>query len=403
MSPSPWRVFEAEAGGCRVEFAQKTLESIRFESSRAMNGVGGIGIGGVLLGAQVGCAYRVFDWRPIACDHSRGPGFLLSQRDVAGMAAFLEGVRMEAERQQWKILGWYVSHPHEALILSDEERAVQKRFFPADGIAVIIHPDRMGDAECAVFVALEPEPSVLFHVEPLPIEKKDLGARRAKAHGTRRAAPADAAVELPDAGRVLKPKGSLVGGVSVVALCAVIGGGMWSAMRVGAPAIDSLPPPSPIEILSLHAGPRGGRFVIDWNGQAQAIRFARGVSLLVRDGDRESHIQLSRQDALAGLRFFEPKTGHVRVRLRLEGAEGQVFEEETEYWAQGGGDGPTVPLRDEVISPAEPAAQAGPPSAGAEGENKEGRAGAAGEDTGSASAGKAKKGHVVRRPKKNYS
>lgn len=403
MNPSPLRVFEAEAGGCRVEFAHKTLESIRFESSRASNGVGGIGIGGVLLGTQVGCAYRVFDWRPIACDHSRGPGFLLSDRDVAGMAAFLDGVRVEAEGQQWKILGWFVSHPHGGLTLSGEERALQNRFFPADGIAVAIHPGRMGDAECAVFVALEPEPSVLFHVEPLPIEKKDLGARRAKAPGTRRAAPVDAAAELPNAGRALKPRRGLVLGVFVVALCAVIGGGMWSAMRPGTPKIDSVPPPSPIEILSLHAGPRGGRFVIDWNGQAQAIRFARGVSLLVRDGDRESNIQLSRQDALAGLRFFEPKTGHVRVRLRLEGVEGQVFEEETEYSAQGGGEGPPVPLRDEVISPAESAGQDGPPSARTRGENQVGRAGVPGEDAGSASPGKAKKARRVRKSKKNYS
>jgi proteasome lid subunit RPN8/RPN11 len=387
-----------------VEFAPKTLESIRFESSRAMNGAGRTGIGGVLLGTQAGCAYRVFDWRPIACDHSRGPGFLLSQRDAAGMAAFLDGVRLEAARRQWKILGWFVSHPHEALMLSGEERAVQKRFFPADGIAVVIQPDRMGDAACAVFLASEPEPSVLFHVEPLPIERKDLGARRARTHGTRRAAPREEPAELADAGGAMNPRRSLVFAGAVVALCAVAGGAMWWAMRPGQPAMESLPPPTPIEILSLHAGPRGGRFAIDWNGQAQALRFASRARLIIRDGEKEFDVPLTREEAMSGLRFFEPRTGHVRVKFRLESADGSRFEEETAYKAGAAEERPAVPMRGEVISPAAPAPEKHNAAAGAVGGQTRGRRGAAaGGGPGAAAPHRGNKRPAGRKVKIKYS
>ena len=47
---------------------------------------GGIEVGGVLFGVREGSRIWVHAWRPIACEHSFGPGFELSQKDVTGFA-----------------------------------------------------------------------------------------------------------------------------------------------------------------------------------------------------------------------------------------------------------------------------------------------------------------------------
>lgn len=391
-SPEQFRVFEAEGGGCRVECGRKMLESIRFECSRAMNGVGGLGIGGVLLGTQAGSSYRVFDWRAIPCDHSRGPAFLMSRRDLAGVASFLEGVRSEADARQWKIIGWFASHPRGGLSLSAEERELQSRFFPASGMVLVVHPDRMGDAECAVFQAAEQGAGVKFHVEPLPIQKREHRERRARVHA---AAAAPDEPGLPDAGRASRWKRRMIGCAAAAGLCGAIGLGMWGAGRPAPAPVVALPASPPIEMLSLHAGPRGGRFVIEWNGQAEAIRFASQVTLLIRDGDLESEVQLSRQDAVAGLQFFGPQSGRVRVTLRLEGAQGRRFEEQTEYMAQAAPEPAAMPLHGEVIAPAETSSPVAPAlNAAAEAAPKP----TSGADAGDARAGK--KQRPVRKSRK---
>ena len=403
-SPEQFRVFEAEGGGCRVEFGRKMLESIRFECSRAMNGVGGLGIGGVLLGTQAGSSYRVFDWRAIPCDHSRGPAFLMSRRDLAGVASFLEGVRSEADARQWKIIGWFASHPRGGLSLSAEERELQSRFFPASGMVLVVHPDRMGDAECAVFQAAEQGAGVKFHVEPLPIQKREHGERRARVHAAAAVAASPDGRGVAGAGRPTRKKIRWIGYAAAAALCGAIGLWMWAAGRPASPVLAALPPAPPIEMLSLHAGPRGGRFVIEWNGQAQAIRFASQVSLLIRDGDRESEVPLSRQDAVAGLQFFRPQSGLVRVTLRLEGARGQRFEEETEYRAEAAPEAAAVPLQGEVIAPAgaaNPVAPASPAVAAAPipGPGAEARSAPAGESK-TVPAGRGRKKRPARKSRR---
>lgn len=350
-SPASLRTFESASGACRVDFERRVLETLRFESSRAMNGVGGLGIGGVLLGAQAGSRYRVLGWRPMPCDHSRGPAFLMSERDVAGLASFLEGVRTDAAARQWKIIGWFVSHPRGGMSLSSEEQQLQVRFFPPDGMVMVVHPDRMGDAECAVLVNGGVEAGLEFHVEPLPIEKKTAGERRGRSHVSARQ---PLLVELDEMGEpevrpARRPTRRWWGAAAMFAV--VLGGAGWALIRPAAPAAQvELPPLPPIEMLSLHAGPRGGRFVIEWNGRSAAIQFATRVSLLITDGERQSTLQLSRQDAMAGLQFYRPESDRVRVVLRLDGKRGEAFEEVTEYRTEGAAVETAVPLSGGVIS-----------------------------------------------------
>ncbi len=348
---TPFRVL-VTAGGARVEFSSRVLDAIRFESSRAMNGVGGLGIGGVLLGTRAGNAFRVFAWRPLICDHSRGPAFLLSQRDLARMASYLEGVRLQGAAKRWDLLGWFVSHPKGGLTLSDEEQELQRRYFSPDGVILIVNPDQVGDAECAVRTAAEEESGEPVLVQPLPLRKRDPNEKRAKAQPDHWAAPmfeddAPAPRKIPG-GKWVWICGAALGLVAA-------GGGVWWSMREKPARSMPVVSAAPIEILSLHAGPRGGRFVIEWNGQAQAIRYASKVSLRIQDGAESSSMDLSPRDAAAGLQFYPIKSGHLRVSLILTSSTGQSFEESAEYYAGGQPAQAVSDLEGSVIAPAVPA------------------------------------------------
>jgi len=71
--------------GCpiTVEYSLVVIEEIRREVTGGVQRLsrGGIEVGGVLYGTREGSAVRIVAMRPIACEHARGPGFLLSDKD----------------------------------------------------------------------------------------------------------------------------------------------------------------------------------------------------------------------------------------------------------------------------------------------------------------------------------
>ncbi|MBI4891979.1 MAG: hypothetical protein HY821_15240 [Acidobacteria bacterium] len=344
----PFRTLET-ASGARAELSARVLDAIRFESSRAMNGVGGLGIGGVLLGTRSGNAFRVFAWRPLICDHSRGPAFLLSARDWAGMASYLEGVRLQAAAKEWDVVGWFVSHPKGGLALSGEEQELQRRHFPPQGLILVVNPDQVGDAVCAVCAGGEKQPGEPVLVQPLPIRKREPGEKRPKASAEAWSGPLFEEDAPPSRGMPGRPR-VWVSVAVLVLTCA--GAGIWWQLRDHPAKVVPFLDAPPIEMLSLHAGPRGGRFVIEWNGQAQAIRYASKVSLRIQDGGETSTVELSRRDAAAGLQFYPVKSGHVRVTLVLASSGGQSFEESAEYYEGGQPSQPISDIEGSVISPA---------------------------------------------------
>ncbi|MBI5084586.1 MAG: hypothetical protein HZB13_08320 [Acidobacteria bacterium] len=321
-----WR---AGDGRARMEFARTVLERVRFECSRAMNGLGSTGIGGVLLGTRAGNSFRVFDWRPIACDHSRGPAFLLSQRDEAGLSAFLEGV--EAHSGQ-TILGWFISHTRQGLAMTPEEERLHGRYFPPGCFAMVVTPDRLGNILCAVH--LEGFAAPAFEVAPLPAKAREPGQRRARRSAPTVAAPAPtaAATAVPALPARRPPtrrwRWWLAAAMAVAGLAGV--GAVVYTRRLPKKAA-TVQAVAPIQMLSLYAGPRDGRFVISWNGEAEAILSASRVTVVIRDGAKSVRRSLSRRDARSGVQFYRPESRRIVVSLILKTGEGQELQESTIY------------------------------------------------------------------------
>ncbi|MBI5281230.1 MAG: hypothetical protein HY858_06055 [Candidatus Solibacter usitatus] len=341
-------VWQASDGRARIEFTRAVLERVRFECSRAMNGLGSTGIGGVLLGSRAGNSFRVLDWKPIACDHSRGPAFLLSARDAAGLAAFLEG--MEAHSGQ-AILGWFVSHTRQGLALTPEEEQLHSRYFPSGSFAIVVTPDRLGNMLCAVHLQGFAAPA--FDVVPLPGKAREPGQRRARKSAPDRPAPAAAAPAAPTGPAPRRPARRWP--LWVAASLAAVGLGVAAVVAYTRRAPEktaAVQAVAPIQMLSLHAGPRDGRFVISWNGEADAILYASRVTVIIRDGDKTVRRNLSRRDARSGIQFYHPESGRIDVTLLLKAGNGQEFQESTRYSRPAGPAAELLRVTPDMLPPA---------------------------------------------------
>lgn len=75
-----WSVAESPI---TIEYSMIVIEEIRHAVAEGFQRLsrGGIEVGGILYGTRDGRTVRILAMRPIACEHARGPAFLLSDKD----------------------------------------------------------------------------------------------------------------------------------------------------------------------------------------------------------------------------------------------------------------------------------------------------------------------------------
>lgn len=365
------REWRASDGTCRIAFSNRTLEELRFESSRAMNGPGGQGVGGVLLGTRLGEFFRIVRYQPIPCAYSLGPDFRLSAGEESGLSKLLEGLRSGPESQDLQPVGWFVSHPRGGLEMSGADRQLHEKFFAAFGVALVARPDRLGEMDLAVYFEGEGSAARVGRVEPvLSIvpdisfrpERRRLADRRvASAQTTSRiiAEPAAATSSRPERRRLAdrrvasvlttpqsivepavvtaKPRraGQLVPLLLVLLLGAVSGALYWRWPGSGVAATSTAAAENPIEMLSLHVAENSGRFYISWNGKSEAIQESGRVLLVIQDGAQVTRRELSNSEAATGVDIYRRVSGDVKVTLEVHRDKGGVLEETTHYTASG--------------------------------------------------------------------
>ncbi|MGJ5817621.1 hypothetical protein [Paludibaculum fermentans] len=382
--------WQADAGRYRIEFTGNILEELRFEASRAMNGYACLGIGGVLLGRRSADGDVVEAWKPIHCDHSRGPGFLLSARDEAALSAFLEGISVApaagSDVAQPEVLGWFISHPKGELEATEAELELHRRHLPVGSLLMIVRPDRLGDAEVQIHVASQDAPGVvdavepLLIIEPLPIAKREPGQRRQKksieapsvlaALSGQQHAQQELTVEPePEPELEVEPEVEREAGKrepdfrviwGLLAVSAVLLGlgitGFVLLVRPRTPAVKvaNLPPDPPMEMLSLHAAHRDGEFTITWNGTSAAVRYARKASLELHQNSKVVVIPLSRKEMVSGeFRYKRHQGGEtVLAKLVLQGDGGDSFEETTEIVDGGAAIASMMSVTPDMVPPA---------------------------------------------------
>ena len=135
-----WSVAESPVA---IEYSLVVIEEIRHEVAEGLQKLsrGGMEVGGVLYGSREGRTIRVTAMRPIACEHARGPAFLLSDADRQMLETQLEHALEDPRLVGLTCLGWFLSHTRTGIMLSDSDMEIYEKHFNAPWqVALVIRP-----------------------------------------------------------------------------------------------------------------------------------------------------------------------------------------------------------------------------------------------------------------------
>jgi hypothetical protein len=145
-----WR---AEDVPFSIEYCLRVMEELRAYAEAGFNKIphGGLEVGAVLLGSVENRTIRITEWRMIHCEHSRGPGFTLSDNDLAGLDRLMRDIRKEPALEALLPVGWFHTHTRSGLFLSTEDISVHERFFPEPWQVALVITVAVDQPVCAGF------------------------------------------------------------------------------------------------------------------------------------------------------------------------------------------------------------------------------------------------------------
>ena len=375
-----WSVAECPV---TIEYSLVVIEEIRHAVSEGFQRLsrGGIEVGGILYGELGDKTVRILAMRPIACEHARGPAFLLSDKDRMVLNSQLKADADDPHLQGLVTVGWFLSHTRSDIVLSDSDLELYSIFFPAPWqVTMVVRPGRQGTMRAGFFVreadgTVKGERSYLeFNFPdrttgvvdrpPLPRAERVLGdrpervlgerperasARPERAPSERRsnlaipraeafsasaaaaAAPARETTEIapPSFGQpryvpASPPKKKwpwLVGWAILVILAVAFGIRTWMLKPVNEP-------------IALGVVAHDGQLRIEWNHAARPVTAAVRGTLVINDGSSTQTFALSPRELTAGNYTYERKTGDVEVRMSVEDAEGTKVQEASRFVGQ---------------------------------------------------------------------
>lgn len=320
--------WEAAGEDCRIVCPEALLESIRRECALAARGPVPLGMGGALLGEISGGTYRIRAWHPIPCRHQRGPSFLLSKDEVAGLKEFLSQLPARTGSSSSQIVGWFVSHPHSGATLRDDEISLHQRFFRARDLFLLLEIEPGGAAEITVHRGAAPlEPR--WRVVPAPSSRRGPGDEHGEtSHSGPGAGPGP--TETPQAARGARRTVWLA--FATLLLLAALGAALYLGRNLRQAAIP--PPPrvlAPLTTPSLAIEKQARGFLLRWNPQDPSLPRAMRVVLRISDSGQTRELRLARDALLAGSHFHATEAASIEAELRLEFPDGSVSRERVRY------------------------------------------------------------------------
>src|SRR5580698_5670306 len=138
-----------------IEYSLVVIEEMRHEVAEGFQRLsrGGIEVGGVLYGTRDGRTVRVLAMRPIACEHARGPAFLLSDKDRIALNDQLTRDAEDSQLEGLISVGWFLSHTRSEIALTESDLEIYTIFFPAPWqVSLVIRPGRGGSMRAGFFV-----------------------------------------------------------------------------------------------------------------------------------------------------------------------------------------------------------------------------------------------------------
>lgn len=317
-------IWEALAEECRIVCPAAVLESIRHECVLAARGPVPLGIGGALTGEYSAGTFRIRGWHPIPCRHQRGPSFLLTKEEVAGLKEFLAKLPSHNGKAEDVIVGWFVSHPHAGAVLRDDEISLHQRFFRASDLFLLLEIQPDGALEILVHRGARPV-NPRWRILPSPSARKE-GAAGAHPGAAAAGRPAPQA-----AGRKARKhrssllKGPLIPGLFLLALALAFPGWLYFVNRTPPPVGPANTQPLPT--FSLRVQRQGRAFLIRWNPLEPTLTGASRVVLRIAEGNRTTERPLTPAEVRAGSLLYESGSPSLEIEMRAETSAGRAVRE----------------------------------------------------------------------------
>jgi hypothetical protein len=325
--------------GLAIEYTRAFMEEVRQHaiSGFVAFGRGGLEIGGVLYGRRDGDRVGIDSLAEFPCEHARGPGFLLSDKDRVAFLPYL------APPPGLETLGWFRAHTRKGVDLDAGDRELFDQFSPNQRVlALVLKPAPVGPSSAAFYVretngeilsqgpagfAVEPaercvhespQPAVL-DLTPVPscepqqrmsLVPKALHEPSRKKHGWAMALGAAAALAIV---------------------------GLWGLWAYGRSR-----PPHKLDLQAYSIAP--GQVRIAWNHDSLPAMKGESGIVEIRDGTDDTRIPLTaRQLRLSSITYLQ-KTDRVQVTLRVDRSGAEPAEEWIEFLGPAGKFAAAAPL-----------------------------------------------------------
>ena len=326
---------------------------------------GGVETAGLLFGIHLEGVLRITAFRPMECEHLHGPGFLVSDKDLANLDALLERSSRDPILHGSALAGWYHSHTRSGIFLSDADLELHRRFFTKSWqVALVLCPSAKAAAKAGFFfqerdgtirsqecyrefelAGAEPAvPRNQAAVSPgLETYRREVGLaaspRLAGSPISMRAANAPPArsVSAPPSMAAMavraRPADAPAGKSKrrywpwvVAGLVLGIGGASWYQS-------ETLRPPAPARVAPLHlrATDQAGLLRIEWDRNTLVSTELLGGSLEIWDGETRTNVPLDRAAIRVGSFQVVRHSRVVRVALEIRVLGAGPVEEVTEY------------------------------------------------------------------------
>ncbi len=365
--------------GCpfAVEYSRQVLEELRVYGEEWFQKIphGGMEVGAVLFGHYADGVLRILEWRPMPCEHARGPGFILSERDLADLERTGEEWATAPELDGLQPVGWFHTHTRSGLYLSSDDGAIFDRYFPDPWAVSLVFCYAKAKPVTAGFFFRNVDGSVRgekaeqeFAVAPNPAmalrpKRKSAASGRGKRpaelsvnKAQRRERPvvdeseavADANVAAPVEEPVrarewqpLKPipdgevRGSGLAWKIPLGIAALLAVGMfgWFVTR----------PVEKVSAAVLRVEPYNDQLLVLWDREVPGVQEAERGVLSIRDGGNERTVPLDMLMARRGSVTYARSSGEVEIGLKLYKGSDMVFDELTRYVGGASAEVPAAP------------------------------------------------------------
>lgn len=319
------------------------VDRLGFEVMRGFGAVPrrGAEVGGILLGAaEEGerLVIRIEDFAPVECEHSRGPSYLLSERELADFDDVLARNAPAPDKRLYAI-GYYRSNTRDALALAKEDIDLLDSRFPApSAVCLLIKPYATRVSEAALLLR-----GGGFTTEPVrhvfPFRRKELGGGKsprrtvtvndeAARDGAAQPGPAEAAREEPFA----PAAGTIFSAPAVEQAHSRTGSWIWIPLafiflllgvaigfQIAASYKERVEAGRPTDpyLLDLSVIQFGENLHLKWNLDAPVFRTAKRALLSIEDGENSKTLELVQEDLNRGGVLYKNSTGQVQFRLEV--------------------------------------------------------------------------------------